>query len=242
MTAPMHLLPGQETRRAGDLLYVSTIFPVDGGRPRRAVRFELPPHGRLGRLHAVPRWCSTSWRGAWRPTAVRWTACCGSRCNSRLLPTSVSSSWPGSMRSVKPPPPAQPSWSVDDQVVPGTLVTVNAVALNGGSAQQRETIHTDEAPDPIALRARAAGHQGWPTGCTPRPCRHATTRTASRWASDFQPSPTTPTTPPTRPSTCSPIFRRSCSRRVLAWANVIKAHLYEPDLGTFPDVDAVWAR
>ena len=30
MTAPMHLLPGQETRRAGDLLYVSTIFPVDG--------------------------------------------------------------------------------------------------------------------------------------------------------------------------------------------------------------------
>ena len=25
-------------------------------------------------------------------------------------------------------------------------------------------------------------------------------------------------------------------------ANVIKAHLYEPDLGTFPDVDAVWAR
>ena len=25
-------------------------------------------------------------------------------------------------------------------------------------------------------------------------------------------------------------------------ANIVKAHLYEPDLGTFPDVDAVWAR
>ena len=240
MTAPMHLLPGQEARRAGDLLYVSTIFPVDGDGRAVQSASNSPYMGDsdvytqsqvvLGEL-------------------ARRVAADGSSMD-RVLRVEVQLAAAADFGEFKlawinafgEAPPARTTIVVgDDQVVPGTLVTVNAVALNGGSAQQRETIHTDEAPDPMPYehvpQAIKGGHWVYPSALPA--CDYENGIPVGKRLPAFPYYANDATDQAEYVFANLQKVMQSAGTDV---ANVIKAHLYEPDLGTFPDVDAVWAR
>ena len=240
MTAPMHLLPGQETRRAGDLLYVSTIFPVDGDG--RAVQSASnSPH--MGDSDVYTQ--SQVVLGE----LARRVAADGSSMD-RVLRVEVQLAAAADFGEFKlawinafgEAPPARTTIVVgDDQVVPGTLVTVNAVALNGGSAQQRETIHTDEAPDPMPYehvpQAIKGGHWVYPSALPA--CDYENGIPVGKRLPAFPYYANDATDQAEYVFANLQKVMQSAGTDV---ANVIKAHLYEPDLGTFPDVDAVWAR
>ena len=240
MTAPMHLLPGQETRRAGDLLYVSTIFPVDGDG--RAVKSASnSPH--MGDSDVYTQ--SQVVLGE----LARRVAADGSSMD-RVLRVEVQLAAAADFGEFKlawinafgEAPPARTTIVVgDDQVVPGTLVTVNAVALNGGSAQQRETIHTDEAPDPMPYehvpQAIKGGHWVYPSALPA--CDYENGIPVGKRLPAFPYYANDATDQAEYVFANLQKVMQSAGTDV---ANVIKAHLYEPDLGTFPDVDAVWAR
>ena len=240
MTAPMHLLPGQETRRAGDLLYVSTIFPVDGDG--RAVQSASnSPH--MGDSDVYTQ--SQVVLGE----LARRVAADGSSMD-RVLRVEVQLAAAADFGEFKlawidafgEAPPARTTIVVgDDQVVPGTLVTVNAVALNGGSAAQRETIHTDEAPDPMpyehAPQAIKGGHWVYPSALPA--CDYENGIPVGKRLPAFPYYANDATDQAEYVFANLAKVMQSAGTDV---ANIIKAHLYEPDLGTFPDVDAVWAR
>ena len=240
MTAPMHLLPGQEARRAGDLLYVSTIFPVDGDG--RAVQSASnSPH--MGDSDVYTQ--SQVVLGE----LARRVAADGSSMD-RVLRVEVQLAAAADFGEFKlawinafgEAPPARTTIVVgDDQVVPGTLVTVNAVALNGGSAQQRETIHTDEAPDPMPYehvpQAIKGGHWVYPSALPA--CDYENGIPVGKRLPAFPYYANDATDQAEYVFANLQKVMQSAGTDV---ANVIKAHLYEPDLGTFPDVDAVWAR
>ena len=240
MTAPMHLLPGQEARRAGDLLYVSTIFPVDGDG--RAVQSASnSPY--MGDSDVY-----TQSQVVLRELARRVEADGSSM--DRVLRVEVQLAAAADFGEFKPAwmdafgdaPPARTTIVVgDDQVVPGTLVTVNAVALNGGSAAQRETIHTDEAPDPMpyehAPQAIKGGHWVYPSALPA--CDYENGIPVGKRLPAFPYYANDATDQAEYVFANLAKVMQSAGTDV---ANVIKAHLYEPDLGTFPDVDAVWAR
>ena len=242
MTAPMHLLPGQETRRAGDLLYVSTIFPVDGDG--RAVQSASnSPH--MGDsdvytqsqvvLGELERRVEADGSSMDRVLRVEVQLAAAADFGEFKL------AW---INAFDDAPPARTTIVVgDDQVVPGALVTVNAVALNGGSSAQRETIHTDEAPDPMPYehvpQAVRGGHWVYPSALP---------------ACDYESGipmgvgknlPAFPYYANDATDQAEYVFanlQKVMQAAGTEVANIIKAHLYEPDLGTFPDVDAVWAR
>ena len=240
MTAPMHLLPGQETRRAGDLLYVSTIFPVDGDG--RAVRSASnSPHMGDSDVYTQSQVVLDE--------LARRVAADGSPMD-RVLRVEVQLAAAADFGEFKlawinafgEAPPARTTIVVgDDQVVPGTLVTVNAVALNGGSAQQRETIHTDEAPDPMPYehvpQAIKGGHWVYPSALPA--CDYENGIPVGKRLPAFPYYANDATDQAEYVFANLQKVMQSAGTDV---ANVIKAHLYEPDLGTFPDVDAVWAR
>ena len=240
MTAPMHLLPGQETRRAGDLLYVSTIFPVDGDG--RAVQSASnSPY--MGDSDVYTQSQAVLGELARRVEAD------GSSMD-RVLRVEVQLAAAADFGEFKlawgdafgDAPPARTTIVVgDDQVVPGTLVTVNAVALNGGSAQQRETIHTDEAPDPMPYehvpQAIKGGHWVYPSALPA--CDYENGIPVGKRLPAFPYYANDATDQAEYVFANLQKVMQSAGTDV---ANIIKAHLYEPDLGTFPDVDAVWAR
>ena len=240
MTAPMHLLPGQETRRAGDLLYVSTIFPVDGDG--RAVQSASnSPHMGDSDVYTQSQVVLDE--------LARRVAADGSSMD-RVLRVEVQLAAAADFGEFKlawinafgEAPPARTTIVVgDDQVVPGTLVTVNAVALNGGSAQQRETIHTDEAPDPMPYehvpQAIKGGHWVYPSALPA--CDYENGIPVGKRLPAFPYYANDATDQADYVFANLQKVMQSAGTDV---ANVIKAHLYEPDLGTFPDVDAVWAR
>ena len=240
MTAPMHLLPGQEARRAGDLLYVSTIFPVDGDG--RAVQSASnSPHMGDSDVYTQSKVVLGE--------LARRVAADGSSMD-RVLRVEVQLAAAADFGEFKlawinafgEAPPARTTIVVgDDQVVPGTLVTVNAVALNGGSAQQRETIHTDEAPDPMPYehvpQAIKGGHWVYPSALPA--CDYENGIPVGKRLPAFPYYANDATDQAEYVFANLQKVMQSAGTDV---ANVIKAHLYEPDLGTFPDVDAVWAR
>ena len=240
MTAPMHLLPGQEARRAGDLLYVSTIFPVDGDG--RAVQSASnSPHMGDSDVYTQSQVVLDE--------LARRVAADGSSMD-RVLRVEVQLAAAADFGEFKlawinafgEAPPARTTIVVgDDQVVPGTLVTVNAVALNGGSAQQRETIHTDEAPDPMPYehvpQAIKGGHWVYPSALPA--CDYENGIPVGKRLPAFPYYANDATDQAEYVFANLQKVMQSAGTDV---ANVIKAHLYEPDLGTFPDVDAVWAR
>ena len=240
MTAPMHLLPGQETRRAGDLLYVSTIFPVDGDG--RAVKSASnSPHMGDSDVYTQSQVVLDE--------LARRVVADGSSMD-RVLRVEVQLAAAADFGEFKlawinafgEAPPARTTIVVgDDQVVPGTLVTVNAVALNGGSAQQRETIHTDEAPDPMPYehvpQAIKGGHWVYPSALPA--CDYENGIPVGKRLPAFPYYANDATDQAEYVFANLQKVMQSAGTDV---ANVIKAHLYEPDLGTFPDVDAVWAR
>ena len=240
MAAPMHLLPGQETRRAGDLLYVSTIFPVDGDG--RAVQSASnSPY--MGDSDVYTQSQAVLGELARRVEAD------GSS-TDRVLRVEVQLAAAADFGEFKlawmdvfgDAPPARTTIVVgDDQVVPGTLVTVNAVALNGGSAQQRETIHTDEAPDPMPYehvpQAIKGGHWVYPSALPA--CDYENGIPVGKRLPAFPYYANDATDQAEYVFANLQKVMQSAGTDV---ANIIKAHLYEPDLGTFPDVDAVWAR
>ena len=242
MTAPMHLLPGQETRRAGDLLYVSTIFPVDGDG--RAVQSASnSPH--MGDSDVYTQ--SQVVLGE----LARRVAADGSSMD-RVLRVEVQLAAAADFGEFKlawinafgEAPPARTTIVVgDDQVVPGTLVTVNAVALNGGSAAQRETIHTDEAPDPMPYehvpQAIKGGHWVYPSALPACDYENGIPMGVGKNLPAFPYYANDATDQAEYVFANVAKVMQSAGTDV---ANIIKAHLYEPDLGTFPDVDAVWAR
>ncbi|MYB23948.1 MAG: RidA family protein [Acidimicrobiia bacterium] len=242
MTAPMHLLPGQTTRRAGDLLYVSTIFPVDAhGRPVRSSSYS--PH--MGESDVYAQSSAILGELARRVEADGSSMDRVLRVEVQLAATAdfgeFKLAW---IDAFGDEPPARTTIVVgDDQVVPGARVTLNAVALNGDSTAQRETIRTDEAPDPMpyehAPQAVKGGHWVYPSALP-----------ACDYEGGIPPGvgrnlPAFPYYANDATDQAEYVFanlQKVMQAAGTEVANIVKAHLYEPDLGTFPDVDAVWAR
>ncbi len=242
MTAPMHLLPGQTTRRAGDLLYVSTIFPVDAhGRPVRSSSYS--PY--MGESDVYAQSSAILGELARRVEADGSSMDRVLRVEVQLAATAdfgeFKLAW---LDAFGDEPPARTTIVVgDDQVVPGARVTLNAVALNGDSTAQRETIRTDEAPDPMpyehAPQAVKGGHWVYPSALP-----------ACDYEGGIPPGvgrnlPAFPYYANDATDQAEYVFanlQKVMQAAGTEVANIVKAHLYEPDLGTFPDVDAVWAR
>ena len=242
MTAPMHLLPGQTTRRAGDLLYVSTIFPVDAhGRPVRSSSYS--PY--MGESDVYAQSSAILGELARRVEADGSSMDRVLRVEVQLAATAdfgeFKLAW---IDAFGDEPPARTTIVVgDDQVVPGARVTLNAVALNGDSTAQRETIRTDEAPDPMpyehAPQAVKGGHWVYPSALP-----------ACDYEGGIPPGvgrnlPAFPYYANDATDQAEYVFanlQKVMQAAGTEVANIVKAHLYEPDLGTFPDVDAVWAR
>ena len=242
MTAPMHLLPGQETRRAGDLLYVSTIFPVDGGG--RAVQSAShSPH--MGDSEVYTQSSAILGELARRVEADGSSMDRVLRAEVQLAAVEdfgeFKLAWIDAFGDA---PPARTTIVVgDDQVVPGARVTLNAVALNGGSSAQRETIHTDEAPDPMpyehAPQAIKGGHWVYPSAL---PACDYETGIPLGVGKNLPAFPYYANDATDQAEYVFANLQKVMQAAGTEVANIIKAHLYEPSLLTFPDVDAVWAR
>ena len=240
MTAPMHLLPGPEAGRAGDLLYVSTIFPVDAD-------------GRAVQSASVSPFMGDS--DVYTQSTVvldelaRRVEADGSSMD-RVLRVEVQLAAAADFREFKlawmdafgDTPPARTTIVVgDDWVVPGARVAMNAVALNGDSSQERETVHTDEAPDPMP-------YEHVPQAIKGGPWVYPSALPACDYDAGIPVGKRLPAFPYyANDATDQAEYVFSNLQKVMHAAgtdvaNTVKAHLYEPDLGTFPDVDAVWAR
>ncbi len=240
MTEPIHLLPGPKAAAYGDLIYVATIFPLnDFGLPVRS----NSPTTYVGESDAFMQS-----RAALEELDRRLKAL-GSYL-SRVLRVEVQLQSAGDfydfkrawMEAFGDDPPARTTIVTgDDCIAPGVRVTLNAVALSGDSTLQREVIHTDEAPDPMPWehvpQAIKAGPWVFPSALP---------------ACDFSTGIPVGKRLPAFPyyandATAQAEYLFGNLQKVMHAvgtdvANTVKAHLYEPSLLTFPDVDAVWAR
>ena len=236
MTAPKHLLPGPKTTAAGDLLYVSTIFPVDADGNAVQSESHSPYMGdsdvytqskvvldelarRVGSMDRVLRVeVQLAAAADFHEFKLAWIEAFGDS------------------------PPARTTIVVgDDWVVPGARVSMNAVALSSGSSLARETVHTDEAPDPMA-------YEHVPQAVKAGPWVYPSALPACDYESGIPVGKRLPAFPYyANDATDQAEYVFANLQKVMQAAgtdvaNTVKAHLYEPDLGTFPDVDAVWAR
>ena len=128
----------------------------------------------------------------------------------------------------------------DDQIIPGCLLSLSAVALTNGADVQRETIHVDDVPDPMEAewvpQAIKAAPFVWPT---PLPATDFKTGlvvgrnpTAPYYGSDAE---------------MQAHFMFQNWDKILRAAGsgldqALKSQAYEVDLATFHDMDGIWAQ
>lgn len=240
MTELMHLLPGPKVAVTGDLVYVATIYPVkESGFP---VRSDAPTSFVGDSDMYVQSRCVLQELGRRLEEA-------GSSL-SRVLRVEVQLQAAADFYEFKrawieafgdDPPARTTIVTGDDWIAPGVGLGLNAVALSGDSSLQREVIHTDEAPNPMpwehAPQAIKAGPWVFPSALP---------------ACDFETGIPVGKRLPAFPyyandATAQAEYVFSNLQKVMHAAgtdvgNTVKAHLYEPSLLTFPDVDAVWAE
>jgi 2-iminobutanoate/2-iminopropanoate deaminase len=233
-------LPASPTNTVGDLLFVSTIYPLDeAGAPVESNA--ISPHVGESLVAAQTR--------AVLSTLEAWVSEQGSGLD-KVLRVEAQLASAEDFHEFKlvwaevfgDSPPARTTVVVgDDWIVPGCRVCINATAIAGSSDLVRETIHTDDAPDPMPYehvpQATKAGPWVFPSALT---------------AADLETGITVGKRLPRFPYYANDATEQA--RVVLGnidtvlkaagtdITNTVKTHLYEPDLLNFPDVDAVWAE
>ena len=234
-------LPAQPISISGDLMFISTIYPIDAsGVP--AAADAISPYVGESLVAAQSRHVLGSLRDALESAG-------GSL--EKVLRVEVQLAAATDFHEFNlvwaevfgDSPPARTAVVVgdDDWVVPGCRLCINATAIAPESNLSRETIRTDDAPDPMPYehvpQAVKAGPWVFPSALT---------------ACDFETGITVGKRLPRFPyyandATAQANVVLDNVDAVLKAAgtditNVVKSHLYEPDLLTFPDVDAVWAE
>jgi enamine deaminase RidA (YjgF/YER057c/UK114 family) len=237
---PPPVAPHPHAARAGDFVYVSSVFPVD------------PETGQAVQAPAGLAYAKRSTTEAQVEDVVRQLQAILAEAGSSLenvLRAEIHLARPQDFVEVKEVwktafprnPPALTVVEVgDEHIYPGVALNVHCLALANDSALQRQPLRTPEAPDPMeaiwAPQAVRAGPFVFPT-----------------------------TSPATDYQTGIPVGRRpgfpnygsdaemqaeyvfDNLNRVLATAGTsleqaVESQLYEPDLLTFHDVDGVWGR
>lgn len=235
-----HVLPGPRTNTAGELLFVSSIYPIDDAG--QVIESDaLSPYVGESTVAVQTRAVLDQLRDLLAADG-------GSLAGVLRVETQLAAAddfhefklvWADVFGD---DPPARTTVVVgDDWIVPGCRVCINAVAVAGGSGLTRETIRTDEAPDPMPYehvpQATRAGSWVFPSALP---------------ACDFETGIPVGKRLPRFPyyasdATAQAEYILGNVDTVLKAAgtditNVVKAHLYEKDLLNFPEVDAVWAR
>ena len=145
---PLQVLPAPRSNREGDLIYVSTIYPIDpGGNVVHADA--ISPHVGEAEIAAQTRAVLEAMRHV--------LAEAGSSLD-RVLKAEVYLVDPAEFYEFKlvwkeyfpHQPPARTTAIVgDSHIIPGARLSVSAVALASDASVAREYIHTDRAPDPL---------------------------------------------------------------------------------------------
>jgi 2-iminobutanoate/2-iminopropanoate deaminase len=233
-------LPASATNMAGEFLFISTIYPIDdSGAPvtSSAISEFVGPSLVEAQSRAV------------LDELTRLLGDAGSALD-RVVRVEVQLASADDFYEFKlvwaevfgDTPPARTTVVVgDDWVIPGCRLCINAVAIAGDSALQREIIRTDDAPDPMGYehvsQATKAGSWVFPSALP---------------ACDFETGIPVGRRLPRFPyygsdATAQAHYVLDNVNAVLKAAgtdiaNTVKTHLYEPDLLTFAEVDAVWAE
>jgi enamine deaminase RidA (YjgF/YER057c/UK114 family) len=234
-------LPAKATNTAGDLLFVSTLFPID--EAGAVVRSDaISPY--VGEstvatqtrhvLHELQRILETERSRMEQVLKVEVQLAVAEDFHEFKV------AW-AEMFGDTPPARTTVVIGEEDWILPGCRVAIAATAIAGGSSLERETIHTDEAPDPMPYehvpQATKAGPWVFPSALT---------------ACDFESGIPVGKRLPRFPYYANDATAQAhyvldnvdkvCRAAGTAISNTVKSQLYEPDLHTFPDVDAVWAE
>jgi enamine deaminase RidA (YjgF/YER057c/UK114 family) len=236
-SAGQGILPAPAWRRSGDFVFVSSLYPVDA-------------EGRAVHSPSTSPYTGESEMGAQTRVVVEGLKAALAEAGTtleRTLKAEVYLADPADFVEFKQvwqeyfptEPPARTTAVVgEDHIIPGARLNLHAVALAGDSAYVRETIHVDDAPDPMpaehAPQAVKAGPFVFPSALP---------------ATDFEngivvgKNPRLPYYGNNAELQANYIFDQL--ERVLKGAGsgldqAIKSQMYEVDLETFHDVDRVW--
>ena len=146
---PLNLLPAPRSNRQGDYIWVSTIYPLDADGS--VVHADSPsPYVGEAEIAAQTR---AVCEGLKDTLAEAGTSM------DRVLKAEVYLVDPAEFYEFKlvwqqyfpsEPPARTTAVVMDEHIIPGVRLSLSAVALAGDSAVQKETIHVDDVPDPMA--------------------------------------------------------------------------------------------
>ncbi|MPZ23773.1 MAG: hypothetical protein GEU28_09545 [Dehalococcoidia bacterium] len=233
------ILPAPAYRQSGDLVFTSTLYPVDAA-------------GALVRSSSKSPYIGESEAAAQTRAvleALKQVLAAAGTSLERVVKAEVYLASPEDFYEFKlawkeyfpTEPPARTTPVVgQDHIVPGCLLSLNAVALAGDSSWQRETIRVDGVPDPMqaewAPQAIKAGPFVFPTTSP---------------ATDYE------TGVPVGKLPVYPYYGSDAEMqaryivetlaKVLEAAGsgldqAVKAQFYETDLLNFHDVDGIWGQ
>ncbi|MPZ23009.1 MAG: hypothetical protein GEU28_05580 [Dehalococcoidia bacterium] len=233
------VLPAPSYNRAGDFIFVSSIFPIDGSGNVVHTSSFSPSVGE-SEMAAQARAVLNTLKSVLDEA--------GSGLD-RTLKAEVYLADPTDFYEFKSvwkeffpsEPPARTTACVgEDHIIPGCLLNLHAIALAGDSQYQRETIRVDDAPDPMDAewvpQAIKAGPFVFPSIVPP---------------TDFT------TGVPVGKLSVYPYYGSDAEmqahyllqnmKKVVEAAGsgidqAVKSQFYEVDLDTFHDVDGIWAQ
>ncbi|MPZ23029.1 MAG: hypothetical protein GEU28_05685 [Dehalococcoidia bacterium] len=233
------VLPAPSWKRAGDLVFISSIYPIDGtGRVVHTNSFS--PHVGESEMAAQTRSVLETLNSALQDAGLSL---------DRMLKAEVYLASPEDFYEFKlvwkeyfaESPPARATAVVgEDHIIPGALLNLQGIALAADSGWTREVIHVDDAPDPMdaewAPQAIKAGPFVFPSAMV---------------ATDYQ------TGVPVGKLPVYPYYGSDAEMqtryilenlgKVLAAANsgldqAVKSQFYETNLVNFHDIDGVWGQ
>ena len=236
---PLNVLPAPRSNRQGDYIWVSTIYPLDadGG----VVQAESPsPFVGESEVAAQARAVCEGLRGV--------LAEAGSSLD-RVVKAEVYLVAPEDFYEFKlvwreyfpsEPPARTTAVVLDDHLVPGVRLSLQAVALAGDAKAVKETIHVDDVPDPMeaewAPQATKAGIFVFPSAVP---------------ATDFE------TGIPVKRNPIAPYYGSDAEMQTRYifenWAKVLaaagsgleqglKSQAMEVDFTNFHDMDGIWGQ
>jgi enamine deaminase RidA (YjgF/YER057c/UK114 family) len=233
------ILPAPSFRRAGDFVFVSSIYPLDGDGHVVHAR-SLSPYVGEAEVAAQTRACLETLQSVLAEAGTSL---------ERVVKAEVYLVDPADFYEFKlvwreyfpTDPPARTTAIVgDEHIVPGCRLNLHAIALAGDSAYRKEAIRVPDVPDPMeaehAPQAVKAGPFVFPSGVP---------------ATDFKTGipvgkqPGFPNYGSDAEMQAHYFFQNL--EKVLREAGsgldqALKAQLYEPDLSTSHDVDGVWGQ
>ena len=236
---PLNVLPAPRSNRQGDYIWVSTIYPLDAGGG--VVHAESPsPFVGESEVAAQTRAVCEGLRGV--------LAEAGSSLD-RVVKAEVYLVAPEDFYEFKlvwreyfptEPPARTTAVVLDDHLVPGVRLSLQAVALAGDAGAVKETIHVDDAPDPMAAewapQATKAGIFVFPSAVP---------------ATDFE------TGIPVKRNPIAPYYGSDAEMQTRYifenWAKVLaaagsgleqglKSQAMEVDFTNFHDMDGIWGQ